>query len=529
MTVAPVGPTAVRIAALDLGSNSFHLLVVDAHPDGSFDTLAREKEMLHLGEAVAREGRLGEREIERVLDTVRRFAAMARGVGAGEIHACATSALREADNSAEVVDLIERESGVRVRVINGREEARLIFSAVRASVRIERSPAVALDLGGGSLEVVVGDPAGILWSSSVKLGAARLTAQLVRNDPPSTGDLRRLRARITDVLAPIVNDVASFDPGMLIGTSGTFCDIARVIEAERSGSVPTAVNQLHVTRRDVQSLHDRIVAMPAAARARLSGLDARRADQLPAGSMVLLTAMKLFGFDGFTAGEWALREGIVLDAIGHHELTDWSTEPEAMRRSSVLALARRCGWDEGHATTVARLAGDLFDQLLPLHRLHHADRHLLEYAALLHDIGEHVAVESHHKHTAYLIEHGRLRGFAPEEIAVLATLGRFHRRSDPKGSFEPWAGLPPDRRAEVLKLLAMLRVADGLDRGHNGQIDGIEVDIGPDRVRLVLATKGDADLESWGVRRKRDLFERVFARRLELASADHPALRGRVK
>ncbi|HEX2850764.1 MAG TPA: Ppx/GppA phosphatase family protein [Acidimicrobiales bacterium] len=517
----------MRIAALDLGSNSFHLLVVDAHPDGTFTTLAREKEMLHLGEVVARLGRLDEAHVDRAIDTVRRFATIAHGAGADEIHACATSALREAANSAEVVDLIESESGVRVRVISGRDEARLIFGAVRASVRIEHPPAVALDLGGGSLEVGVGDASGLLWSTSVKLGAARLTAEIVRADPPSPGDLRRLRSRIADVLRPVADDVVTFEPKTLIGTSGTFADVARMIEGARAGSVPTSVNQLTVHRRDVAALHERLVSMPAAARARVPGLDPRRAEQVPAGTLVLLTAMKLFGLNSCTIGEWALREGIVLDAIGHHDLSDWSRDPEAMRRASVLGLARRCGWDEAHARAVARLATDLFDQLLPLHHLSPGDRHLLEYAALLHDIGEHVAVESHHKHTAYLIEHGRLRGFAPDEISVLAVLGRFHRRSDPKSSFEPWAALGSERREQVLRLLAMLRLADGLDRGHSGQVDAVDVVVGEQRVQLVLHTAGDADLERWGLRRKQALFERVFGRRIETASADHPAMQAR--
>lgn len=520
---------AIRIAALDLGSNSFHLLVADAHPDGTFDVLAREKEMLHLGEVVARDGRLGGDDIDRAVDTVRRFVAVARGAGAEEIHAFATSALREAENSGDAFDQIRDETGVRARVISGDEEGRLIFSAVRASVRIDRPPAVVLDLGGGSLEIVVGDATGPSWCTSVKIGAARLVTQFVRDDPPSNKDLRRLRSRVREVLAPVADEVGAFAPGMMIGTSGTFCDIARMVHADATGTVPLAVNQRFVDRSDVESLHERSVAMSASQRARLPGLDARRAEQFPAGSLVLLTAMDLLDVDGYTAGEWALREGIVLEAIGHHEASDWGDDLEALRRASVTGLARRCGWNERHATTVARLATALFDQLAPVHELSAGDRHLLEYGALLHDIGEHVAVESHHKHTAYLIEHGRLRGFAPDEIAVLASLGRFHRRSDPKTSYEPWSALDAARRRDVLTLLALLRVADGLDRGHDSQVDGIEVDVDAARVRLVVTTDGDSDLALWGVRRKRALFERIFDRRLELVAADHPVIRSRAR
>jgi exopolyphosphatase/guanosine-5'-triphosphate,3'-diphosphate pyrophosphatase len=226
--------------------------------------------------------------------------------------------------------------------------------------------------------------------------------------------------------------------------------------------------------------------------------------------MLLTTAMELFGLDELVGSEWALREGIVLDAIGHHTQADWSGEPRNLRRESVDDLARRCNWQERHARQVARLAVDLFDGTAELHGLGHHERDLLEHGALLHDIGEHVSIEGHDKHTAYLIQHGRLRGFAPDEVAALASLGRFHRRGNPKLSFEPFASLPPARRERVTKLIALLRIADGLDRNHAGSVEGIGVKLEDRRVRLLIHATGDIDLELWGLRRKRELFERVF-------------------
>jgi len=476
----------VRIAALDLGSNSFHLLVADAHPDGTFEPLVQEKEILRLADAVATTGRIGESAAANAVEVVNRFRSLAESVDAQEIVACATSALREADDSAAVVDHIEIETGVRIKVISGTEEARLIFAAVRASVVITPGPALALDLGGGSLELMV-----------VKLGAARLTAELVRGDPPTAGDVRRLARRLTAVLAPLAVEIEHLGPTMLIGSSGTLAALVRMASARRTGSVPPSVNQLRVRRKDLLALHEQILGLTAAERQRLPGVDARRADLLPAGSMLLTTVMELCGLDELTGCEWALREGMVLDAIGHHTQADWSGEPRALRQESVLNLCRRCNWQEEHGRQVARLALDLFDGTAELHGLGQDDREMLELGALLHDIGEHVSVEGHDKHTAYLIEHGRLRGFAPEEVAVLASLGRFHRRGNPKLSFEPFASLTPSRRERVNKLVALLRIADGLDRSHSGGVDGI-------------------DLELWGLRRKRELFERVFGLPLDL-------------
>src|SRR3954453_1435416 len=257
----------MRIGALDLGSNSFHLLVVDAHPDGRFETLVQEKEMLRVGDVVSREGRITDLAAEQLIASVRRLRSLAEAAGAEEFVACATSAMREADNSSTVVDRIEARTGVRVDVISGIEEARLIFAAVQASILLEPGPALCLDLGGGSLEGSVGDQHELLWSTGVKWGVARLSPELGRHDPLDEADVRRLRRRITQVLAPLAAEVAELHPKMMIGTSGTFCDLARMAAA-RPGPVPESINQLTVRRKELAVVHDRLLALPAAARTR---------------------------------------------------------------------------------------------------------------------------------------------------------------------------------------------------------------------------------------------------------------------
>jgi exopolyphosphatase/guanosine-5'-triphosphate,3'-diphosphate pyrophosphatase len=509
----------VRIAALDLGTNSFHLLAVDAHADGSFDTLFKEKEMLGLGAWLATEHRLPDAVADQAVESATRLCSLASSAGCEEVVVCATSALREAENGSEVVERIEEETGLSVRVINGRDEARLTFAAIRASVALPAKPSVCFDLGGGSLEVMVGDGAGLLWATSVKLGVGRLTAELVRNDPPGKGDRKRLRDRIRDGLGPVAEQVAEFESELGVGSSGTFCDLARMVAAQRAGGVvPLSVNQLSVTKAELTAIEKQVFSMNADDRRRIPGLESRRADLIPAGAAVAVAVAELFGFDELTVSEWALREGMVLEAIGRHDVVDWSGDPAPMRRASVEGLARRCRWDEGHARQVASLACELFDQTLPLHRMGSADRELLEHAGLLHDIGEHVAAISHHKHTAYLIQHGRLRGFAPDEVLVLAALARYHRNGDPKPAHEPFGSLSPLDQDRVTKLAALLRVADGLDRGHCAAVEGLDVGIDEDRVLVTIDSRGDVDLERWGARRKRALFERLYGRRLEVAT-----------
>lgn len=284
------------------------------------------------------------------------------------------------------------------------------------------------------------------------------------------------------------------------------------------------MNQLTITRDEFLPLHKLIVSSKASERRRLDGLEPRRVDLIPAGSMFLDTTMELFGFDELTVSEWALREGIVLDAIGHHDPADWTDDPRAIRRASVLGLARRCDVAEGHSRQVARLAVELFDQTAELHGLGPDDRELLEYAGLLHNIGQHVASEGHHKHAAYLIRHGQLRGFDPGEIDLVAALARWHRKGDPKAADES-APLDPGAEDRMRKLAALLRVADGLDRSHHDVVRGVDVHVGPSLVLVRVDADGDVELEQWAARRRRNLFEKVFDRELEVTA--HPSGRAR--
>ena len=514
----------MRIAALDLGSNSFHLLVADVHPDGTFEAVTREKEMLRLGDEVAREGRISPPTADRAVASVRRLRQLAESVGAHEVIAKATSAIRTATNGSELVDRIEAETGVEVEVISGLEEARLIFAAVRASLVLEPAPALCIDIGGGSVEVMIGDAAGLRWATSLPLGVGRLTAELVQHDPPTKADRTALEERVRDVLAPSVEEVQARAPRMAVGTSGTINDLARLAVATDDGEIPASANGLRVHIDQLRALQRRIVRMTTAERRRLPGIEDKRAELLPAGVTLLVTMLDELGLDQFGVEEmlfsdWALREGIVLDAVSVHDPDDWSDDPRALRRAAIAGLARRCGSDAAHSQHVARLALSLFDQTKPLHTLGDDEREMLEYAALLHDIGQHVSRKGHHRHAAYLVENAQLRGFSPDEVEFLATLVRHHRRGDPKTSEPRFAALDKDSRERVRKLAALVRLADGADRGRRGIVEGIDVEIGADLVVLRLHTHDDAELELWGLRRRRELFEKVFDRELEATIA----------
>jgi exopolyphosphatase/guanosine-5'-triphosphate,3'-diphosphate pyrophosphatase len=506
----------VRIAALDLGSNSFHLLIVETRPDGSFIPIVREKEMLRLGDVVAREGVLTDEAIESASEVLKRFGTIAETHGVDEIAAYGTAALREASNGAAAVEQLEAASGVKVKVINGIREAQLIFEAVRSSVLIDPGPALVADLGGGSLELAVGDRAGLVYATSLHLGVGRLTAELARSDPPSSKERARMWRRVDEQLADVLDDVLATGPRQLIVSSGTFSALVRATVALRDGAVPSVVNQLTVTDKELDALAELVFSLPVLDRARLPGIDAKRAELLPAGMVVMQAVMEATGLREVTGCEWALREGIVLSTIRKHDLADFSDDPRAIRRASVLSLCRRSNWREAHGYEVSKLAVELFDATAAVHGLGPEDRELLELAALLHDIGEHVSRDGHSRHTAYLIENGGLRGFSPDEVRLLTCLGRYHTRGRPRESFLAFEALSKEDKARCLSLLSLLRIADGLDVSHASVISHVDAVVGKDEVELLITARGDAELERWMFQRKKGLFEEIFDRTLEL-------------
>ncbi len=512
----------MRVAAMDLGSNSFHLLVADVHPDGHIDPLVQEKEMLRLGDVVSRHGAIPLTAADQAVATVRRFRLLAEAAGATEILAKATAAIRRAANGGEVVDRIRAETGVHVDVISGLEEARLIFGAVRASVVLDPAPALCFDLGGGSLEVMVGDASSLMWATSVPLGVARLSAELVSSDPISKRDRRALREHIEAVLAPVVAEVG--DASSRSSRSAAAARSNRWPRWSRPGATrtrpPRSTSSPSTAASSSRCTRTCWPRRPPIACAWTASTPGASTSSWPA-RWCSPPRWSVFDFDQLTISEWALREGIVLDAVApSRPRPTGPTIPHSIRGSAVLSLARRCNWSEPHARQVAKLSLDLFDATAALHGLDAADRELLEFAALLHDIGEHVASSGHHKHGAYLVRNGQLRGFAPTEVELLAAVVRWHRRGEPRVSDE-FPLLDAAAIERVRALAAILRVADGLDRSRNQNVYGLDAMITPSLVLLRVRALDDAELEIWGARRKRALLEKVLDRELELT--DHPA------
>ena len=509
--------TEFRVAAIDVGSNSLHMVIAQADADGGLTHLWRMKEMVGLGRMSFPSKRLTADAMDRAVATLGRFQDAAKRRQCEKVLAVATSAVREATNGGEFLDRCARELGLRVKVVSDRDEAKLIYYGVRYAVELEQ-PTFILDIGGGSAEFIVGTRHKAVMLESRKLGAARMTARYVKSDPISPEDLKALQAHYDRELKPICEQVLSHKPAVAVATSGTLENLAAMcgILGGNNGSHHAGV----IEREPLQKLVGRLLESTSAERAMMKGLDDQRKDQIIAGAVLVSELFKRLNLDRLTVCKSALREGMIAEYLGRHapQMAIRRDVPDPRRRS-VLDLARRCEWNQSHSEQVARLTMELFDQLKPLHKLGPRAREVIEYAALLHDIGWHIGKSGHHKHSMYLIQHGTLKGFSPVEIAVMANVARYHRGPVPKKKHAAYHALPK-RAKEVARVgSALLRVADGLDRSHSGVVVGLTCDIGKHAVDVTIRHRGDAELELWGARQKADLFADVFDRQATFAKA----------
>jgi len=493
----------VRVAVLDLGSNSFHVLVADI--DGrSLRPVLREREMLHLGRTVASTGCVGPALREEAARVVAHLGELARRSGAGEVLAVATAALRDAPDGEEVLAALSTAARCEIRVLDGLEEARLAYLGVRAAVAITEEPVLVLDLGGGSLELAVGVGADTHWSASVPLGVSRMSA-LLQQDPPSRGEVRAVREGVDAELAPLAAPLLAHPTATTVAVGGTVRALARVAAADEDRWLPATLNQLRVQHTTLERIRDRLTSVDVVTRGRVPGMKARRADHLHVAAVILTRVLERLGRGEVTVSDWGLREGLLLDRYGLGAPLD----PAELRLDQVDRLRSSFLGDDPHPGHVASLALQLFDGTRALHGLRDADRELLRHAAALHTIGESLALRRQHLHGAYLVENAELRGFDPEETAMLATLVRFHRSRGISTDHPPYAALPAADRRRTERLLALLQVADGLDRAHDQAVTGLEVRHDDEVVELAL-TGGGLHVTEDELARKLRLFSREF-------------------
>lgn len=500
----------LRLAAIDVGSNSVHMVVAQADADGGLTTLWRMKEMVGLGRISFPSRRLSREAMDRALGTLGRFVQEARHRQAEKVLAVATSAIREAENGGRFIERVRRELGLHLRVVSAKDEARLIYLGVRHAVSLGTTPSLILDIGGGSVEFVVARKDHPLLLESRKLGAARMTARFIKSDVAQVSEIKALLSHYDAELRPLIASIRSFKPARIIGTSGTLENLAAM--CGRGDEEPPVIR-----RGPFCKMLDQLLETSSDQRSRIRGLDDQRRDQVLAGAILVNELFRRLDIEEIEICRSAMREGLLVDYLAHHrpELQVRRRIPEPRRRA-VLDLARRCHWQQAHCEQVARLALRLFDQLRPLHGLEKEDRELIEYGALLHDIGALIGPRRHHKHSMYLVLHGELGPFSAREVKIIANIARFHRKARPSKKHASYASLSRSGRRTVRIGAALLRVADGLDRTNCAVVTNLRCRIRRRRVELIVKARGDAELEIWSALARSGLFERVLGRKLSI-------------
>jgi exopolyphosphatase / guanosine-5'-triphosphate,3'-diphosphate pyrophosphatase len=489
------------LAAIDVGTNAVRLEMARPLPDGSIETLHQERDPVRPGEGLFRTGAMPPAVVERLLASLRRYAALCRRHRA-RVRAVATSAVREARNQEEIVARVRAETGLELEVVSGKEEARLICLGV-----LHGSPpgakSLCIDVGGGSTEVAsaVGETPTHLWS--VAVGAVRLAELFDASGAVSERKLRVLREYVDEAVKKAIPAGASMPgrPRVALGSSGTARAVVGFAAAEGTA---------HATAAQLRRAVDRLVAMGTGERRRR--FDPRRADIVVTGAVILEALASHLSLEALTAVDRGLRHGLLVELSRRTR----SRGKDHSLADAARALGRRFHFDERHAEQVARLALALFDELGVVHGLPPGARPYLEAAALLHDIGNAVSYQKHHRHTQYLIRNADLPGLADHERAVVACVARFHRRSPPDRDHPALEGLTLAEARLVRKLATLLRIADSLDRSHHQPVGAVGIGRRTGEVVLKLRSRSALDLELWDVARETSLFRRVFGRRLRV-------------
>ncbi|HEX5145951.1 MAG TPA: Ppx/GppA phosphatase family protein [Conexibacter sp.] len=507
-----------RRAVIDLGSNSFRLVVFTIGEDGGWWRRTDElSDIVRIGGDLTPDGGLSEARMAHALETLRVFAAFCAtsGIEREAIDAVATSAIRDAPNGGAFVERAQRETGLAIRVLAGEQEA--LYSYVAGVNSTSLADGVVLDLGGGSLELVEvrrRQPGAI---ASWPLGAVRATERHLPEDGPAKpGAIAKLHARTLRALedAPWVEGAGAAG-ARLVGLGGSVRNLAAA--AVRRADLPLdSVQGFVLTRAALDELIEELASRPAAERERVPGVKRGRGEVILAAAVVLRAVLERSGAEGIEATEAGLREGIFLSGL--LALADPPLVP-CVRSASVRNLARQHGVDLVHAEHIAGLAHQLVEALPGAGLPEPGEPELVEAAALLHDVGMAVDYDDHHKHSSYLILGSGLPGFTPREVALIALMARYHRKGTPQlGQLAPLCR-PGDEQL-VLRGAALLRIAEQLERNRDQVVRAARLrrPSGEGEVELELDAVGDDTVARWGAERQGELFERAFGAPLRVVT-----------
>ncbi|HEY4218803.1 MAG TPA: Ppx/GppA phosphatase family protein [Gemmatimonadaceae bacterium] len=511
-----------RVAAIDIGSNSIRQIVADVSTEGAIVVVDEMKAAPRLASGVSATGALAESSTQLALEAIERMATLARQLGAERIDAVATSAVREASNSAEFLADIQRLTGLRVRVLDGAEEARLSFRSAVAHFDLGVGRTVVVDIGGGSLELALSADGVIERLASLPFGAIRLTeAFLDRGVTPKA--VKKLRDAVSEGIREHLPR-RDWRGAQLIGSGGTFTNLAGIHLARQGILTARSVHAAHIPHAELEHILDMLIDLSPDERRVLPGLNPERADIIVAGIAAAAEVLRRIEARDIVVSRYGIREGLLLEAA---RVVPTVADPGEARARSVSDFATRCHVEQPHSLHVRQLALTLFDALGERIGLDKSDREALSDAAMLHDAGYHISYERHHKHSYHLVLHGDLLGMPPSEQVVIANVARYHRGASPKMAHRNYGALDKTLRRRIKRLSALLRVADGFDRGHVGAVADLKIRWMQRAIRITPVPsdrRANMRLEMWGAHRKSALLASIAGVPVEIVAPDGQVL-----
>ena len=507
----------MKLAAIDIGTNSIHTIIAEANHQRSFKILNREKEMAKLGAGVFASNYISDRALDIGLETIRRHVKLADSLGVDEIITAATSAIREAHNGENFLNEVVAQTGLRPRIISGKEEARLIFLAVRNSIALAEERALVLDIGGGSTEAVIGDRKKIWFKDSMPLGVLRLLDMFADKGAVGVEGRSVLEAHIRFVATKIFEEITQIGIDRVIGTSGTIRTLGEAAHLAAGGESLRSVNAQTVELQDIAQLTEKLLAMKLEDRAKVAGVSERRADAIHLGGVLLVQLLEMAGVPEITLCDASLREGMILDYLERHsqEVTAFS-EPIDLRHRKAAHLVYKYESDWEENSHVANLALQLFDCTQELHQYGKFERSLLEFAALLHDIGQFISFRQHHKNSRYILKQTDPRGFTDEEMLLIGHLVRYHCKAKPTKKHKKFKKLSQQQRHQIRLLSGILRIAVALNKTKNQRVKHLDCQISLEKLEIKVSGEENLEVEIWAARRSRHVLAKALKHQVEI-------------
>ena len=505
-------------AAVDIGSNSVRLKIARLSR-GRLIPVHEDREVTRLGEGVFRSGFLTPESIAETVKVLRRFHRATQQVVTDPVRVVATSALRDARNSQAFLEWVRSATGWRVEIISGLEEARLIHLGLVSNLRIGSSPALMIDLGGGSCELTVSGQGRIRDIVSLPLGAVRLTDEFLRHDPPRKGELKRMQGFVAREVNRIAPRIVAAKVKSVIATSGTAAALAAIAgNLRKNGNNQRAT----VSRAEMTRIAKRLARLSLDERRHIEGIGLRRAEIIVAGAFVYHELLDRCHLKGFRYSPLGLRDGLLAQMAAEYDRSTRSgRQIESERWESITNAVGHYRVDMKHALDVRNSAMHLFSALRPVHGLPPEFREWLSAAAMLYEVGDYINRNGHHRHTYYVISNSEILGYTPQQRRIIAAIARYLGNSRPTLEEPPIKALDPVDRPSVQKAILLLRLARALNLGRTRAVERVRVSHVAAGIKLTLVPRRrmGVDLELWAIERDAAYFREVFGRELSTAAA----------